>query len=67
MEKPMKYTSGLTDTGRLRHAAKPSDIYRALCGASLCLGINDVEDESLFDVTCLRCRKIARVAEVIPW
>jgi hypothetical protein len=70
MEKPMKYTSGLTETGRLRHAAKPSNIYRALCGASLCLSINDVDDDCLWDVTCLRCRRIARATsrrEGIPW
>ncbi len=67
MEKPMKYTSGRTETGRYRHAAKPSNIYRGLCGASLCVGIVEVEDSDLWDITCLRCRKIIRAKEFIPW
>lgn len=63
----MKYTSGLTDTGRLRHAAKRGDIFTALCGVSLCLSINEVEDDNLWDITCMRCRKIARAKEALPW
>lgn len=70
MEKPMKYTSGLTEYGALRHAAKPNNMYRALCGVSLCFGLNEVEDDILYDVACLRCRRAFRAAERrrgLPW
>lgn len=63
----MKYTSAMTETGRLRHAVKPGNLYRSLCGALLTTHICEAEDDDLQDITCLRCRKIGRRRLEIPW
>jgi hypothetical protein len=63
----MKYYTGKTDTGSFKHASKPDDMYTARCGVSLCLQIQEVEDDSYWDINCKRCRRIIRAPVIAPW